>query len=229
VSASERASGLVVATTQGEIEARRVVTCAGLHADTVATAISGLDGTGGLRVVAFRGEYFTLARSRSHLVRHLIYPVPDPRYPFLGVHLTRGIDGRVHAGPNAVLAFAREGYRWRRFNVRELGATLGYRGFRRFAARHWRFGVHEMTRSLSRRRFTRAAQRLVPAIARDDLERARSGVRAQALRPDGSLVDDFAIHRVGRAIHVLNAPSPAATASLSIGEEIATRLDLEEM
>jgi L-2-hydroxyglutarate oxidase len=227
IGASARTTGLVIETTSGEIEAQRVVTCAGLHADVVAETISGPDGSSGLRIIAFRGEYRALTPARAHLVRHLIYPVPDPRYPFLGVHLTRAIDGHVHAGPNAVLAFAREGYRWREINLRELGRTLRFGGFRRFAAHNWRFGVHEMRRSLSRRRFTAAARRLVPEIERDDLRRAPSGVRAQAIRPDGQLVDDFAFHQIGRALHVLNAPSPAATASLEIGAAIAARLDLE--
>jgi (S)-2-hydroxyglutarate dehydrogenase len=219
-------SALVVETSDGPVEAKQVVTCAGLHADAVAEAISGPAGAGGMRVVAFRGEYRELVPSRAHLVRALVYPVPDPQFPFLGVHLTRGIDGHVHVGPNAVLAFAREGYEWRRLDARHLGRTFAFPGFRRFARRHWRFGVEEMARSLSRRRFTAAVQRLVPEIGRDDLAPSPAGVRAQAIGPDGELVDDFAIVTVGRAVHVLNAPSPAATASLEIGREIATRLDL---
>jgi L-2-hydroxyglutarate oxidase len=226
IGASDQTNGLVIETTRGELEAQRVVTCAGLHADAVAQTISGPNGADGLRIVAFRGEYRALTPERAHLVRHLVYPVPDPRYPFLGVHLTRAIDGHVHAGPNAVLAFAREGYAWRHVNFRDLGQTLRFPGFRRFAVQNWRFGLHEMRRSLSRRRFTAAARRLVPEIARDDLERAPSGVRAQAIRPDGQLVDDFAFHQIGRALHVLNAPSPAATASLEIGAAIAARLGL---
>lgn len=220
------ASGFVVETTAGPIEAQRVVSCAGLHADTVATALSGPDGTGGLRVMAFRGEYREFVAPRAHLVRHLVYPVPDPQYPFLGVHLTRGIDGHVHAGPNAVLAFAREGYEWRIVDARHLRQTFSYPGFRRFAARNWRFGLAEMARSASARRFTKAVRRLVPEVERADLVAAPAGVRAQAIKPDGNLVDDFAIHRVGRALHVLNAPSPAATASLEIGATIAAGLDL---
>jgi L-2-hydroxyglutarate oxidase len=227
VAGSETASGLVVETTGGPIEAQRVVTCAGLHADEVARAVSGPDGAGGLRVVAFRGEYRELVPSRAHLVRALIYPVPDPQFPFLGVHLTRGIDGHVHVGPNAVLAFAREGYEWRRIDARHLRQTFAFRGFRRFATHHWRFGLDEMTRSLSKRRFAAAVQRLVPEVARADLAPAPSGVRAQAIGAGGELVDDFAIHSVGRAVHVLNAPSPAATASLEIGATIAARLRLD--
>jgi (S)-2-hydroxyglutarate dehydrogenase len=226
-SGSDRASGLVVATTGGELEAQRVVTCAGLHADEVARAVSGPDGAGGLRVVAFRGEYRELVPYRSHLVRTLVYPVPDPRFPFLGVHLTRGIDGHVHVGPNAVLALAREGYEWRQIDLRHLRDTAAFSGFRRFARSHWRFGLDEMTRSVSRRRFTAAVRRLVPQIQRADLAPAPAGVRAQAVRADGELVDDFAFRSVGRALHVLNAPSPAATASLEIGKAIAARLELD--
>lgn len=227
LTATDTTAGLVVETTGGPIEAQRVVTCAGLHADEVAQAVSGPDGAAGVRVVAFRGEYWELVAERSHLVRALVYPVPDPDLPFLGVHLTRGIDGHVHAGPNAVLAFARHGYRWRTVDVGHLVATLRYRGFRRFAAQHWRFGIDEMARSFSRRRFAAAARRLVPEIARTDLVRAPAGVRAQAVDASGALVDDFAFRSVGRALHVLNAPSPAATAALEIGASIATRLELD--
>jgi L-2-hydroxyglutarate oxidase len=225
VSGKDTASGLVVETTAGPIEAQRVVTCAGLHADEVAEAVSGPDGSDGMRVVAFRGEYRSVVPSRSHLVRGLVYPVPDPRFPFLGVHLTRGIDGQVHVGPNAVLAFAREGYTWRSLDARNLRATFAFPGFRRFAARNWRFGIDEMARSLSRRRFTAAVRRLLPEIERADLVPAPAGVRAQAIRRNGELVEDFAIHTTGRAVHVLNAPSPAATASLEIGAVIAGQLN----
>jgi (S)-2-hydroxyglutarate dehydrogenase len=229
LSGRETESGLVVETSGGPIEAQRVVTCAGLHADQVAEAVSGPDGSGGMRVIAFRGEYRSLIPSRSHLVRGLIYPVPDPQFPFLGVHLTRGIDSHVHVGPNAVLAFAREGYKWRSFDSRHLRDTFAFSGFRRFAAHNWRFGIDEMARSLSRRRFATAVKRLVPEIERADLEPAPAGVRAQAISADGELVDDFAIHTTGRAVHVLNAPSPAATASLEIGKVIAERLTLDEL
>jgi L-2-hydroxyglutarate oxidase len=225
LSGDERAHGLVVETTGGPIEAHRVVTCAGLQADLVAAAVSGPDGPRGMRVVAFRGEYQALVPDRSHLVRGLVYPVPDPQYPFLGVHLTRGIGGHVHVGPNAVLAFAREGYEWRPVDWRHLRDTITFPGFRRFAARNWRFGAHEMARSLSARRFTATVQRLVPELRRTDLAPAPAGVRAQAITAAGTLVDDFAIRTVGRAVHVLNAPSPAATASLEIGRVIAERLE----
>jgi L-2-hydroxyglutarate oxidase len=227
LSGAETASGLVVETSAGPIEARRVVTCAGLHADEVARAVSGPEGPGDLRVIAFRGEYRELVSSRSHLVRTLVYPVPDPQFPFLGVHLTRGIDGHVHVGPNAVLALAREGYVWRRVDMRDLRATFAFSGFRRFARANWRFGLQEMARSLSARRFTAAARELVPEIDRADLVPAPAGVRAQAIAANGELVDDFAFRTVGRALHVLNAPSPAATASLEIGTAIAARLALD--
>lgn len=226
-SGADTPTGLVVETTGGPIEARRVVTCAGLHADEVARAISGPEGPGDLRVVAFRGEYRELVPSRSHLVRTLVYPVPDPQFPFLGVHASRGVNGHVHVGPNAVLALAREGYTWRRVDLHDLRATFAFRGFRRFARANWRFGLQEMVRSVSRRRFTAAVRDLVPEIERADLVPAPAGVRAQAITAAGDLVDDFAFRSVGRALHVLNAPSPAATASLEIGATIAARLDLD--
>lgn len=226
VSGSERAEGLVLETTRDPIAAQRVVACCGLHADEVAQAVSGPGADGGLRIVPFRGEYFELAPARSHLVRALIYPVPDPQFPFLGVHLTRGITGHVHLGPNAVLALAREGYSWRDVDIADLGRTVKSPGFRLLARRHWRYGLNEMTRSFSRRRFTRALQRLVPEITEHDLEPAPAGVRAQAVAADGTLVDDFAFQQVGRAFHVLNAPSPAATASLEIGAMICRHLEL---
>jgi L-2-hydroxyglutarate oxidase len=225
--ARESTSNLVLETTGGPIEAARVVTCAGLHADAVARIVSGDAAVSDVRIVAFRGEYRQLIPARADLVRALVYPVADPAYPFLGVHLTRGVDGVVHAGPNAVLALAREGYTWRPIDRRHMAATFRFRGFRQFAWRHWRFGLDEMTRSLSRRRFTAAVRRLVPELSSEDLEPAPSGVRAQAIGSDGELLDDFVIREVGRAVHVLNAPSPAATASLEIGAEIAGRLRLD--
>lgn len=228
VSGAERADRLVVATTRGDLAARRVVTCAGLQADRVAVAISGPGADAGLCIIPFRGEYFGLTERRADLVRTLIYPVPDPQFPFLGVHLTRGIDGHVHVGPNAVLALAREGYSWRRVELADVRDTIRFRGFRRLAARYWRYGAAEMARSISRRHFTRALQRLVPEVSVADLEPAAAGVRAQAVAADGTLVDDFAFHEVGRALHVLNAPSPAATASLEIGAAITARLALTD-
>jgi L-2-hydroxyglutarate oxidase len=226
ITGSERADGLVLETTSGAMTARRVVTCAGLQADRVAVAVSGPEGSGGLRIVPFRGEYSELVPERSDLVRTLIYPVPDPQFPFLGVHLTRGVDGRVHVGPNAVLALSREGYSWRDIEFGDVRETLGFRGFRKLASRHWRYGAGEVGRSLSKRSFVRAVRRLVPDVRVRDLEPAPAGVRAQAVTADGALVDDFVFQQTGRALHVLNAPSPAATASLEIGRAIAERLAL---
>jgi (S)-2-hydroxyglutarate dehydrogenase len=204
----------VLATTRGEFHANTIINCAGLFADRLAHASE-------VRIVPFRGEYYDIAGESASLVRTLIYPVPNPDFPFLGVHLTRGIEGHVHAGPNAVLAFKREGYRWRDVSVRDTFDTFTYGGFWRLAARNWEEGGREMMRSLSRRLFARSVQRLVPGVAERDLRRARAGVRAQALTPSGSLADDFVIIRRGRAIHVCNAPSPGATASIEIGRFIA--------
>ncbi len=226
LSGTEQADRLVVETNRDAIAARRVVTCGGLQADRLAVAVSGPDGAAGLRVVPFRGEYYALPPERAHLVRTLVYPVPDPQFPFLGVHLTRGIDGQVHVGPNAVLALAREGYSWRELDLADVRDTVRYSGFRKLAAQHWRYGAGEMARSVSKRRFVKALNRLVPDVTVGDLEPAASGVRAQAVTPTGDLVDDFAFQQVGRALHVLNAPSPAATASLEIGRTIAERLSL---
>jgi L-2-hydroxyglutarate oxidase len=226
VGAATVRGALVVSTTGGEIETRRVVNCAGLHADRIARLLGGADAARGMSIVPFRGEYFELAPSRSHLVTALIYPVPDPQFPFLGVHLTRSVHGRIHAGPNAVLALSREGYSWRAIDVRDLASTVRFGGFRRLARAQWRYGLSEMARSFSRARFAAALARLVPEVRREDLEPASSGVRAQAVDADGRLVDDFAFSRSndGRALHVLNAPSPAATASLAIGDHIAAEL-----
>lgn len=203
----------------GEVVRGRVlVNCAGLYCDEVAR-LTGDDP--GMRIVPFRGEYFTLAR--PELVRGLVYPVPDPAFPFLGVHLTRGIDGSVHIGPNAVPALAREGYGWGTVRIRELAATVAWPGSWRIAARHWRYGGGELRRSVSRRAFARAVRRLLPVVSEGDLVPAAAGVRAQAVLRDGTLVDDFLIREGARAVHVLNAPSPAATASLPIGREVARR------
>lgn len=210
--------GVVVNSTAGDVRADALVNCAGLYCDQVAR-LAGL--TPQARIVPFRGEYHELRPQARHLVRGLIYPVPDPAFPFLGVHLTRGIDGGVHAGPNAVLALRREGYRWRDVNVAELAGTLSYGGFWRLARRHAVTGAAEVGRSLSRRRFATALGRLVPAVRVEDLVPAPAGVRAQALLPNGKLVDDFLIQTAPRQVHVLNAPSPAATASLEIAKRIA--------
>lgn len=220
VTAIEQADDAIEVVAGGRlVRAGTLVNCAGLFADVVA-ALAGHRSE--VRIVPFRGEYHELVPDRRHLVRALIYPVPDPRFPFLGVHLTRMVDGTVHAGPNAVLALAREGYRWRDVDRDELRSLAGAAAVRGLARRHWRTGAAEVVRSLARPAMVRSLQRLVPELRGQDLVRAGSGVRAQACRPDGTLVDDFAIERVGRAVHVLNAPSPAATASLAIGRHVAT-------
>jgi L-2-hydroxyglutarate oxidase len=212
------AEGFDLATASGPIQARQLVNCAGLYSDVVAR----LAGTQpGVRIVPFRGEYYMIRPARHDLVHGLIYPVPDPEFPFLGVHFTRTVHGAVEAGPNAVLAFAREGYRLGRIHLRELAGTLGYAGFWSMARRYWRTGSYEMYRSLNKAAFVRALQRLVPEIGSADITPGGAGVRAQAVAEDGSLVDDFRIARAPGAIHVLNAPSPAATASLAIGRHIA--------
>ncbi len=172
----------------------------------------------------FRGEYFALKPQAWKYCRHLIYPTPDPQFPFLGVHFTRMTDNSVECGPNAVFAFGREAYRFFEVNPRDLMESLTYRGFVRMAWKHWRKGLGEIWRSLSKRAFVKALQRLVPEIQMDDLEPAPAGIRAQAISPDGTLVDDFLIQESGRVVNVCNAPSPAATASLNIGKLIADRL-----
>ncbi|MFD9225213.1 L-2-hydroxyglutarate oxidase [Streptomyces sp. NPDC060064] len=214
-----RAWGVAVRTASGTVvRARVLVNCAGLQCDRVALLAGDEPG---MRIVPFRGEYYELAR--PDLVRGLIYPVPDPAFPFLGVHLTRGIDGGVHVGPNAVPALAREGYSWSAVRPLELAGTLGWPGTWRIARRHWRYGAGELHRSLSKRAFATAVRRLLPAVTADDLRPAASGVRAQAVLRDGTLADDFLIREAPRTVHVLNAPSPAATASLPIGREVARR------
>ena len=218
----ESAGGVTVETGRGRLTSRWAVNCAGLHADRLAGPVAA---GAGVRLVPFRGEFFDLVPERRHLVRNLLYPVPDPAFPFLGVHLTRSIDGRAHAGPNAVPALAREGYRWRDVEPAELAELVRDAGLRRLARLHWRTGAGEVVRSLSRNAFVRALQRLVPDLRREDLVRAPAGVRALAVRPDGTIVDDFVLAGEGRVVHVLNAPSPAATASLLIGEAVADRLD----
>lgn len=215
---TQRDDGWVLRTTRGEVSAGYVVTCAGLHADRLAAAAGA---AADMQIVPFRGEYYELVPSRRDLVRHLIYPVPDPSLPFLGVHLTRGIDGGVHAGPNAVLALKREGYRKTDVSLNDVGELVRFPGFWAMARRYWRVGIEEAHRSLSKRAFVRALQRLVPEIREADLVPAASGVRAQAVDRDGRLLSDFDIVQQLRAIHVRNAPSPAATASLAIGQAVA--------
>ena len=212
----------VVTTTSGEIETGWFINCAGLHSDRLARA------TGAnvpARIVPFRGEYYQLRPEKTHLVRGLIYPVPNPLFPFLGVHCTRMIDGSVHLGPNAVLALAREGYRKTTVNVRDIAETLAFPGFWKLVGRHWQDGLGELGRSLSRAAFVRSLQRLVPEITERDVVPCTAGVRAQALRRDGTLEDDFLIVRGPGAIHVCNAPSPAATAALEIGRSIALMIE----
>jgi len=209
-------NGVAIRTSAGDFSARYVVNCAGLYSDRVAR-MAGDDP--GMMVVPFRGEYYDLTAARD-LVRRLIYPVPDPRYPFLGVHFTRRIHGNVDAGPNAVLAFRREGYRFGDFNLGEAVEVLRDAGFRAMARREWRNALTEFRRSLRKREFVQSCQRLVPAVGMEDMTRGGAGVRAQAVAPDGTLVDDFRFVVRERFLHVLNVPSPAATASLPIGREI---------
>lgn len=209
---------LVLETAAGDIEAKRLVNCAGLRCDHVAR-LCGV--TPRVRIIPFRGEYYKLRPERATLVRNLIYPVPDPGFPFLGVHFTRMIDGGVEAGPNAVLAFKREGYTRTSFSPGDTAATLAWPGFWKMAARHWRMGCGEMWRSWSKAAFVAALRRLLPELQEDDVTPHGAGVRAQAVGRDGALLDDFVIERRENQLHVLNAPSPAATASLAIGEALA--------
>ena len=214
--------GTVTVRTDGEeLQAQVVVNCAGLHSDRVAKLG---DNRAPAAIIPFRGEYYALKPEVKHLCRNLIYPVPDPQFPFLGVHFTRMIDGSVECGPNAVLAFAREGYRKTDLNVRDLAEIVAYPGFFHLARRHWRMGMGEMWRSWNKAAFVRALQRLMPEITAEHLDPAPAGVRAQAITPDGKLLDDFAFSETRRIVHVVNAPSPAATASLSIGEFIAGKV-----
>ena len=215
------AQEVALVTTAGEFSVRYAVNCTGLHSDRV-TALSGVRPE--VRIIPFRGEYFELTPEAQHLCRNLIYPVPDPSFPFLGVHFTRLIHGGVECGPNAVLAWAREGYRKTDISFRDLWETLTYPGFLRLAAKYWRTGLGEMWRSWSKAAFVRALQRLIPEIHAEQLHVAPSGVRAQAIAPAGALVDDFLIQDHGRVVNVCNAPSPAATAALNIGRLIVDRL-----
>jgi L-2-hydroxyglutarate oxidase len=210
---------LCLETTVGKIRCRHLINCAGLHSDRVAQMCGVAPG---LQIVPFRGEYYELIPEKEHLVKNLIYPVPDPRFPFLGVHFTRMVHGGIEAGPNAVLAFKREGYKRSSFDAKDMWQTIRFPGFWRLASKHWQMGLGEFHRSLSKRAFVKALQRLVPELGLDDIHPAGAGVRAQALKADGSLVDDFYIVEAKRMVHVLNAPSPAATASISIGQTIAT-------
>jgi (S)-2-hydroxyglutarate dehydrogenase len=210
-------SGVVLETSKDTLAARWIINCAGLFSDRIAKLAGAKPD---VRIVPFRGEYYELKPERRRLVRSLIYPVPDPKFPFLGVHFTRMIDGSVHAGPNAVLSLKREGYHRTSFNWRDFMDTMTYAGFWRMAAKHARSGIEEMHRSFSKRAFVRSLQKLIPEICEEDLVSGGAGVRAQALRPDGGLVDDFLIVNSSGATHVCNAPSPAATASLEIARVI---------
>jgi L-2-hydroxyglutarate oxidase LhgO len=211
----------IVTTTLEKYETKLFVACAGLYADRVARS-AGVNP--GMKIVPFRGEYYKLGQASEHLVRHLIYPVPDPAFPFLGVHFTRLIHGGIEAGPNAVLALSREGYSWKDIDFLDMAETLSYSGLWKFLLRYPKMSWYEIRRSMSLGEFCRSLQKLVPAITPKDLVQGGAGVRAQAMWPDGNLVEDFHITVDGRTMHVLNAPSPAATASLAIGEEIAGRI-----
>jgi len=217
----EADSAVVVETNQGPFSARYVVNCAGLHSDRIAAMSANRPA---VKIIPFRGEYFMVKPEVDHLCRGLIYPVPDPRFPFLGVHFTRRISRHVECGPNAVLAFAREGYRKSDFCLRDMIETLAYPGFIKMAAKFWRTGCGEMWRSVSKNAFVSALKRLIPAVEANQLEPAPAGVRAQAVTADGALLDDFAFSETHRTVSVLNAPSPAATASLSIGKSVVDRL-----
>ncbi len=214
----------VVETSAGNFHVKFVVTCGGLHADRLVQAAGQKPSA---KIIPFRGEYYQLKQARQHLVRHLIYPVPDPKFPFLGVHFTRLIHGGVEAGPNAVLAFAREGYKWTDVNLRDLAESLCFPGLWKFLAQYPSLCGYEIYRSLSKAAFTRSLQKLVPEIRADDLETGGAGVRAQAMTSDGKLVEDFHFEEAQGILHVVNAPSPAATASLAIGQTICKRVLLQ--
>lgn len=208
----------IVQTETMEFYTQKVINCAGLYSDKVAKMT---DPTVDVQILPFRGEYYSIKKEKEHLVKNLIYPVPNPNFPFLGVHFTRMINGGVEAGPNAVLAFAREGYTKKIINWKELRETLGHTGFQKAALKYWKDGLYEMYRSYSKTAFTKALQRLIPEIQKDDLEHQTAGVRAQACDSKGNLSDDFLIFEENNIINVCNAPSPAATSSLAIGESIA--------
>jgi (S)-2-hydroxyglutarate dehydrogenase len=215
---SLRGSNWIAQTTAGDFKGDYLVNCAGLYSDRICS-LAGAHVSA--RIIPFRGEYYRLKKDRSNLVRNLIYPVPDPLFPFLGVHFTRLIHGGIEAGPNAVLAWKREGYRKGDFSLRDAWSTLSYGGFWKFSYQHARMCAREIAQSLSKNRFCAALQKLVPQIQPEDLEAGGTGVRAQAMAPSGELIQDFHLVERSQALHVLNAPSPAATASLAIGEEIA--------
>jgi len=208
-------------TSAGDFQSKVVITCGGLHADRLVRAAQQKPAA---KIVPFRGEYYQIKKERQHLVRHLIYPVPDPKFPFLGVHFTRLVNGGIEAGPNAVLAFAREGYTWSTINPRDLAESLFFPGLWRFLAKYPSMCGYEIRRSFSKAEFTRSLQKLVPEIQENDIEPGGAGVRAQAMLPEGNLIDDFHFEEGEGILHVINAPSPAATASLAIGQRIVDKI-----
>ncbi|MFI8495416.1 L-2-hydroxyglutarate oxidase [Peribacillus butanolivorans] len=218
---NEESDSVTIETNNGTLKARLVINCAGLHSDRIAAAAGYKTD---MKIVPFRGEYFKLIPEKRHLVNHLIYPVPNPKFPFLGVHFTRMISGEVDAGPNAVLSFKREGYKKTDFNAKDLTEVLSYKGFWKLASKFMKEGMDEYVRSFSKKHFTKSLQELIPEIQEDDLIPAPAGVRAQALQDDGNMVDDFHIIMGKRTVHVCNAPSPAATASIEIGKEVVNRI-----
>ncbi len=214
----DTANGQLLETNRGTFDARFLINCAGLHSDRIAK-LEGVDPQA--KIVPFRGEYYELKPEKRYLVKNLIYPVPNPSFPFLGVHFTRMIDGSVHAGPNAVLSFKREGYKKTDFDIKDFVETIAYPGFWKLALRHSDEGIREIIRSISKAAFVKSLQRLIPEVEEDDLIPTHSGVRAQALKSNGQLVDDFLIMNGKNSIHVCNAPSPAATSSLEIAKVIS--------
>ncbi|MED3691881.1 L-2-hydroxyglutarate oxidase [Peribacillus butanolivorans] len=218
---NEESDSVTIETNNGTLKARMVINCAGLHSDRIAAAAGYKTD---MKIVPFRGEYFKLIPEKRYLVNHLIYPVPNPKFPFLGVHFTRMISGEVDAGPNAVLSFKREGYKKTDFNAKDLTEVLSYKGFWKLASKFMKEGMDEYVRSFSKKQFTKSLQELIPEIQEDDLIPAPAGVRAQALQDDGNMVDDFHIIMGKRTVHVCNAPSPAATASIEIGKEVVNRI-----
>lgn len=222
ISSATENGGFVLTTKAREIRCRNVINCGGLQSDRIARMF-GVDPQ--LQILPFRGEYYELNEDKHYLVKNLIYPVPDPRFPFLGVHFTRMVKGGVEAGPNAVLAFKREGYRMGDISGKDVFTYLGYGGFWSMAFKYWKMALGEYYRSFSKKAFVTALQKLLPDIRMEDVHRSGAGVRAQALDPKGNLLDDFAIREVPHQIHVLNAPSPAATASIAIGKKIAVMAD----
>jgi L-2-hydroxyglutarate oxidase len=217
----QNSSDWTVETSAGNFQAKLVITCGGLHADRMVSAAGQKPVA---KIIPFRGEYYQIKKERQFLVKHLIYPVPDPKFPFLGVHFTRLVNGGIEAGPNAVLAFAREGYKWTTINPRDLADSLFFPGLWRFLAKYPSMCGYEIRRSFSKAEFTRSLQKLVPEIRADDIEPGGAGVRAQAMLPEGNLIDDFHFEEARGILHVINAPSPAATASLAIGQRIVEKV-----